>query len=128
MSNNALIITEKRDLAVYVHNLGSQGYIEAFLEVCKQAKFRSPETDSYGWARLCQGICNYHDVKASNAYRPGLGCGIDIFKPGDYDNGIYIIKDWEIIGREGNRREKISPTKEEVLEDVFGFTDDEGSF
>jgi hypothetical protein len=97
MRNRAVITTEQKEIGVYVHWNGGRDSIEAFLTYCKNKGFRTPEEDCYGWARLCQVLCNYFDGT-------GLGVGIDLYKnlehSADFDNGVYIIKDWEIIERE----------------------------
>ena len=59
MGNRAVITTRKRDLGVYLHWNGGRDSVEAFLEYCRLRGFRAPETDDYGWARLCRVVCNY---------------------------------------------------------------------
>ena len=57
--------------------------------------YRCPEYDNYGWARLCQVISNFFGGE--------LSVGIDIYNKldrGNGDNGVYIIKNWEIIDKE----------------------------
>lgn len=96
MGNRAVITTEDKKIGVYLHWNGGRDSVEAFLTYCKIKDFRSPETDSYGWARLCQVIANFFGGD-------GLCIGIDEFDELDcnnHDNGVYIIKNWEIIGRE----------------------------
>lgn len=95
MGNRGVIRTEKRDLGVYLHWNGGRDSVEAFLKYCELQGFRSPERDSYGFARLCQIIGNFF----------GGSCSLDIFSFSNtnyslLDNGTYIIKDWEIIDRE----------------------------
>ena len=115
MGNRAIIVTEKKDLAVYVHHLGDRGYIEAFLAVCKERNFRPPEKDAYGWARLCQVICNYVGDKDG-----GLGCGVDTHQVLDNgDNKVYIIKDWEIIDTKGVPPIPPYHSKEKILEEIY---------
>lgn len=104
MGNRAVIATSgylevqnSNDIGVYVHWNGGRDSVQAFLTYCKLQKFRSPETDNYGWARLCQVIANYMGASGG-----GLSVGIDKccnLDCDNYDNGVYIIKDWEIIGR-----------------------------
>ena len=58
------------------------------------AGYESPEEDNYGWAQLCRVIANF--------FGDGYGIGIDTCDQLDcdnYDNGVYIIKDWKIIDR-----------------------------
>ena len=95
MGNRAVITTEDKKIGVYVHWNGGRDSIEAFLKYCELKGFRAPETDCYGWARLCQVIANYFGGS-------GLSIGIDRYECLDTDNGdngVYIIKDWKIIDR-----------------------------
>lgn len=95
MGNRAVITTEAKDLGVYVHWNGGRDSVEAFLLYCKLKGYRCPEDDCYGWARLCQVIGNFFGGEYS--------VGIDKYDRLDTDNGdngTYIIKDWQIIGKE----------------------------
>ena len=94
MGNRAVIETKSRDIGIYLHWNGGRDSVEAFLTYCKVKGFPSPERDSYGWARLTQVIANF--------FGGGLCVGIDGVKKLDednFDNGVYIIENWEIIGR-----------------------------
>lgn len=96
MGNRAIITTKKRDLGVYLHWNGGRDSVGAFLEYCELRGFRAPDGDTYGWARLCQVICNYMGAE-------GLSVGISRYlgdarmDPGD--NGIYVIEGWRIARR-----------------------------
>ena len=103
MGNRAVITTEKEEIGVYLHWHGGRDSVEAFLAVCKKLGHRSPESDCYGMARLCQVIGNFFGGTTS--------LGVD--KVGNLDcdngdNGMYIIRGWEIIGRKffNNRSEQ----------------------
>lgn len=100
MGNRAVITTrenfENNGIGVYVHWNGGRDSVEAFLQYCKLRGFRCPEHDNYGWARLCQIIANFFD-------KDGLSVGIDTVNNLDcdnWDNGVYIIEKWKIVGRE----------------------------
>ena len=96
MGNRAVIRTKKNDIGVYLHWQGGRDSVRPFLAYCKMKDYRAPEGESYGWAYLCQVICNFFNGS-------GLSIGIDRVKCLDCkngDNGVYIIKDWEIVGRE----------------------------
>lgn len=102
MGNRAVITASKstnvknsRDIGIYVHWNGGRDSIEAFLTYCKLKGYRSPSDDNYGWARLCQVIGNFF----------GGGCSVGIdncchLDCDNEDNGVYIIKGWEIVGRQ----------------------------
>lgn len=95
MGNRAVITTEDKQIGVYLHWNGGRDSVTAFLTYCKLKGYRCPENDCYGWARLCQVIGNYFGGECS--------VGIDKYNRLDTDNGdngVYIIKDWNIIGRE----------------------------
>ena len=101
MGNRAVITTEigwncpAYHLGVYLHWNGGRDSVQAFLTYCKLKGYRTPESDCYGWARLCQVIGNY--------FGGGCSVGIDVVSAlytDNWDNGVYIIKDWEIIGRQ----------------------------
>lgn len=103
MGNRAVITTkddwnvpDKKGIGIYVHWNGGRDSVEGFLTYCKLRGFRPPERDDYGWARLCQIIANFFG---------GDGCSIGIDRLenldlNNYDNGVYITKEWNIIGRE----------------------------
>lgn len=96
MGNRAVIATEKQDLAVYLHWNGGRDSVEAFLTYCKICGHRPPESDCYGWARLCQVIANYLGGITSI----GIDTYNKLYTSANYDNGVYVIKDWKIIARE----------------------------
>ncbi len=74
---------------IYLHWNGGRASVQAFLNVAKAMELRA---DSYGVARMCQIIGNFFGGNLS------LGCSNNL---GDYsDNGIYLIKDFVIVGRE----------------------------
>lgn len=97
MGNRAVITTKDKEIAVYLHWNGGRDSVEAFLKYCEICDFRPPEKDNYGWARLCQVISNFFGVG-------GLSIGIDTYGhlegSADGDNGVYIIENWQIVGRE----------------------------
>lgn len=113
MGNRAVITTEDRKMGVYLHWDGDITSVTAFLTWCKMRGIRAPENDNYGWARLCQVIANYIEGGYCEESRKlgceetfsGLSVGVDRYENikgwADWDNGTYIIKDWEIVGREG---------------------------
>ena len=58
MGNRAVITTKEKKIGVYLHWNGGRDSVEAFLTYCKMKNYRTPESDNYGWARLCQVIGN----------------------------------------------------------------------
>ena len=115
MGNRAVITTEKKRIGVYLHWNGGRDSVEAFLAVCKELDHRPPETDCYGFARLCQVIGNFFGGTTS--------LGVDTLDKLDCDNGdngVYIIKNWEIIGREhyDDRTEQKEYDLKELVADI----------
>ncbi len=97
MGNRAVITTkenfENNGVGIYLHWNGGYDSVSAFLTYCKMKGYRAP-SDSYGWARLCQVIGNFFGGSTS--------IGIDVVDNLDcdnWDNGVYIIDGWEIVGR-----------------------------
>lgn len=94
MGNRAVITTEEKKIGVYLHWNGGYDSVNAFLTYCKLKGYREPEKDNYGWARLCQVIGNFFGGDCS--------IGIDEYDGLDTDNGdngVYIIKNWQIVDR-----------------------------
>lgn len=96
MGNRAVITTNKNlnETGIYLHWNGGRASVEAFLAYCDLKHYRKPEDDSYGYAMLVNIITNY--------FGDGLSCGVDNCQHLDcdnWDNGVYIIKDWRIVGR-----------------------------
>lgn len=111
MGNRAVIATEDKDIGVYVHWNGGRESIDGFLAYCKFMKFRAPEDDEYGWARLVQTIANWFGPD-------GLSVGINVYDSLDtdnYDNGVYIISDWKVVDRLFNHGRGKKPTSREKL-------------
>lgn len=101
-------------IGIYVHWNGGRDSVEAFLTYCKMKGYREPDYDNYGWARLCQVIANFFGGDTS--------IGIDMTEHLDcdnYDNGVYLIKGWEIVGRyyyEGEEQQQYDML--EMLEEI----------
>lgn len=97
MGNRAVITTvgaTDNTTGIYVHWNGGVNSIEAFCAYCDMKGFRSPDTDCYGFAYLATVIGNF--------FGDGLSLGVDRIKSLDtdnYDNGVYYLKGWKIVGR-----------------------------
>lgn len=118
MGNRAVITTEKnfenKGVGVYLHWNGGYDSVSAFLKYCELKGYRTPDTDNYGWARLCQVVGNFFGGSTS--------VGIDTVDKLDcdnYDNGVYIIKGWEIVDRKHKRyAEQMEYDLEEMLMEI----------
>lgn len=120
MGNRAVIATEDKDVGVYLHWNGGKESVETFLAYCDLKGYRPPETDCYGWARLCQ-VCG-------NFFGGSTSLGVDKYERLDtdnWDNGVYIIKDWKIIGREYQKYDDYELTPEELEERLIALNEDQ---
>ena len=99
MGNRAVITTrenfDNNGVGVYLHWNGGKDSVEGFLKYCKMKGYRTPSSDNYGWARLCQVIGNFFGGTNS----VGIDT-VDNLDCDNWDNGVYIIEDWDIVGRE----------------------------
>ena len=95
MGDRAVISNKSKKIGVYLHWYGYREFVESVLAYCDVKKYRSPDVDDeYGWARLCQ--------VAGNTIGGNLSVGVGIFDRMDtdnWDNGTYIIKEWDIVDR-----------------------------
>lgn len=93
-ASKAYSVKDSADVGIYLHWNGGRDSVEAFLTYCKLRGFRAPDSDNYGWAYLCTVIGNF--------FGDGLSLGIDKCCRLDCengDNGVYVIKGWEIVDR-----------------------------
>lgn len=119
MGNRAVITTrenfENNGVGIYLHWNGGRDSVEAFLTYCKMKRYDSPERDCYGWARLCQVIGNF--------FGGGDSVGIDTIDHLDcdnWDNGVYIIEDWQIVDRKYHEGQE---QNEYNLEEMLDYID-----
>lgn len=105
MGNRAVISTARKTKAtgntigLYLHWNGGRDSVEGFLTYCKIKGYRSPSDDCYGWACLAKVVGNFFDSSGDD----GLSRGIDTLNRLDcdnYDNGLYVIKGWDIVDRQ----------------------------
>ena len=95
MGDRAVIANKDKNIGVYLHWDGYREFVESILAYCDVKGYRSPDVDyEYGWARLCQ--------VAGNTIGGTLSLGVGDYARMDtdnWDNGTYIIKDWDIVER-----------------------------
>ena len=97
MGNRCTITRPQKDVDIYLHWNGGRDSVEAFLEYCRLRNFRSPESDSYGLARLTQVVANFFGGGLSIGIG-AVGENIKSINPGD--NGCYVVgEDWKIVER-----------------------------
>lgn len=100
MGNRALITGEGifyngKGMALYLHWNGGMDSVKPLLDYCKMKGYRGfGEDDSYAMARLAQVACNFMGGT--------LSVGVDVWdftKDPWCDNGIYVVKGWDIVER-----------------------------
>ena len=108
MGNRAIIKGKGTNLGLYVHWNGGYDSVYPMLEYCKLKGYRSPESNSYGLARLCQVYANF--------FGGGLSVGLETMQhnmTADYvaqqglDNGVYEIENWQIAKHWGWSGEEV---------------------
>ena len=115
MGNRAVITTKENfdnnGVGIYLHWNGGYDSVSAFLKYCELKGYRSPDTDCYGWARLCQVIGNFFGGSTS------IGIDtVDKLDCNNYDNGVYIIEGWKIVDRKFfNGAEQMNHNMEDML-------------
>lgn len=118
MGNRAVITTkenfENNGVGIYLHWNGGYDSVSAFLKYCELKGYRTPDTDDYGWARLCQVIGNFFGGSTSIGINTVNKLDCD-----NYDNGVYIIKGWEIVDRKHfDGAEQMNYTMDEMLMEI----------
>ena len=94
MGNRAIITSKEKNVAVYLHWNGGRDSVEAFLEYCKIQGYSSGE---YGISRFVQTVANFFGDGSPIGVLPYTG-DRKMAAYGD-DNGVYIVDNWEIVGR-----------------------------
>lgn len=94
MGNRAFIKFQHETAGIYLHYNGGRDSVEAFLKYCQLKDYRP---DSYGVARMAQVIGNFFGGGLSLGIEGTSGSSLADLNPGD--NGVYIVNDWEIVGR-----------------------------
>ena len=101
MGNRAVITIKEKNIpqedwqSLYLHWNGGRDTVEPLLHVAKLYGIRCQDDPSYAIARLSQIIGNTLGGK--------LSLGVGTYKQLDTDNadnGVYVVKDWEIVDRE----------------------------
>lgn len=125
MGNRAVITIKdkhrpKEDWAsLYLHYNGGRDSVEPFLKVAKLYGIRCNADPSYGMARLSQLI--------GNTLGGTLSLGVGPYKSLDtnnFDNGTYIIDNWEIIEREFfSGQEQTEYNQEECIKEIREIND-----
>lgn len=94
MGNRAIIQPQGKNIGVYLHWNGGRDSVEAFLKYCKLRDFR-PFEDGYGMARFIQVVANFFGGSLSI----GIGEAATEEDLDWLDNGVYIVKGWDIVDR-----------------------------
>lgn len=109
MANRAVITSapfKQGNIGVYVHWHGDLESVISFCEACEALGYRSPETDSYGWAGLTYAIGLWFQYD-------GLSLAVDKVSRLDTDNGdngTWTIANWKVVGNKyGRKVEPLGP-------------------
>lgn len=94
MGNRAFIKFQGLNTGIYLHWNGGRDSVEPFLEYCRLKGYRP---DDYGVARMCQVIGNFFGGWLSLGVMSTKGMSNADLDTGD--NGVYIVKNWKIVGR-----------------------------
>lgn len=97
MCNRAIIKPEGKNIGVYLHWNGGIDSVTEFLKYCELKRFRSFD-DAYGMARFCQVVGNFFGGTLSIGIEEYVTENDDMY----LDNGIYIVKGWNIVRHVGN--------------------------
>jgi len=101
MGNRAVITIKEKNIpqedwqSLYLHWNGGRDTVEPLLHVAKLYGVRCQDDPSYAIARLSQIVGNFIQGTTS--------IGVGTYKQLDTDNcdnGVYVVKDWEIVDRE----------------------------
>jgi len=101
MGNRAVITIKEKNIpqedwqSLYLHWNGGRDTVEPLLHVAKLYGIRCQADPSYAIARLSQ--------LTGNTLGGTLSIGVGTYKQLDTDNadnGVYVVKDWEIVDRE----------------------------
>ena len=131
MGNRAVITIKENDVpkedwnSLYLHWNGGRDSVEPFLHVAKLYGIRCNSDSSYAIARLSQLI--------GNTLGGTLSLGVGAYKcldTNNFDNGTYIIEDWEIVEREffeGKEQQEYNFDEfvkeiRSMNDEVFGYT------
>lgn len=115
MGNRAIVKPEGQDIGVYLHWNGGIDSVTAFLKYCELRGFRGFD-DSYGMARFTQVVTNF--------FGGGLSVGIEtgVKETKEYaewiDNGIYVVKGWDIVRRVGGFEGREGYDLDEMLKEI----------
>ena len=115
MGNRAIVKPEGQSIGVYLHWNGGIDSVTAFLKYCELKNYRGFD-DPYGLARFTQVVGNF--------FGGGLSIGIETeiveTKEDAYwmDNGIYVVKGWEIVRQIGGSSEREGYDLNEFLKEI----------
>lgn len=116
MGNRAIIKPKGKDVGVYLHWNGGVDSVTAFLKYCELKGYRDFD-DPYGMARFCQVVGNF--------FGGGLSIGIETdvnayAKEENYyiDNGIYVVKGWEIVDHFGSHHGREGYDLDDMLHEI----------
>lgn len=111
MGNRGIIKPEDSDVGIYLHWNGGRDSVEAFLKYCELKEYRGfGEDTEYARARLCQVIANFIGGK--------LSVGVGTYNKSHGDNGVYIVRGWNIVDRIDCQHEQYNHDLQDMLQAI----------
>jgi len=121
MGNRAVVVLLQEDedfdideaVGVYLHDNGGRDRVEAFLTFCDRIGARVNDK-TYGTAQFVKVVSNFIGTT--------LGIGVGLIKDLDPEgeNGLYIVKNWKIVGRMyAPEREEETHSQFKWLKDIY---------
>lgn len=93
-------------VGVYLHWDGDENTVRAMLAMCGERGYRSPdaEREPLGLAKLVGVACNLATSRGRDGYSVRIAVNpLAHYHPATLDNGIWLIRDWELVGNiDGN--------------------------
>ena len=87
---------------VYIHWNGGRDSIEAFLAYCEMCGYESPTEDPAGFERFAKVVSGFFGSSQTTVEI----APISQLDTDNYDNGMYVCRGWDIIGRKYLRGEE----------------------
>ena len=109
MGNRAVVVwTDEQgnytddSTGIYLHWNGGRDSIEAFLAYCEMCGYESPTEDPVGFKRFAKVVSGFFGSSPTTVET----APISQLDTDNYDNGMYVCRGWDIIGRKYLRGEE----------------------
>lgn len=88
-------------VGIYLHWDGDENTVRAMLALCEERGYRSPdaEREPLGLAKLVGVACNLATSRGRDGYSVRIAVNpLAHYDPRYLDNGIWTIRDWDLVG------------------------------